>query len=212
MSKINSLSVYEAMEDYGTEVLPTEDLVSVLTGVKKEVFLSMIEEFGTIQEACDNRQYYKDKITKRQLQKLQIMGEMFKRNTFLSKQKNLKITGSAKVAKIFMDQLKYLKKEHFYILLLNTKNYVIKTKNISVGTINASIVHPREVFREAIKHSANSIILVHNHPSGDPEASKEDIEITNRLSQVGSMVGIKILDHIIIGFDRYLSFKDYNLL
>lgn len=212
MSKKSDLCVYETMEIYGSELLPTEDMVSALTGIKKEVFLTMIEEFGTIQEACENRQLFKKNITKRQLQKLQIMGEIFKRNTFLSKQRNVKIYGYQEIVNMFMDELKYLKEEHFYIVLLNTKNVVIKTAKISMGTINASIVHPREVFKEAIKHSANSIILVHNHPSGRPEPSREDKEITNRLIEVGNVVGIKVIDHIIIGFDTYVSFKKENLL
>ena len=84
--------------------------------------------------------------------------------------------------------------------------------NISIGNLNASIVHPREVFAEAIKYRANSIILAHNHPSGDPAPSKEDINITHRLIDGGEILGIKVLDHIIVGGDKYISFKERNII
>ncbi len=99
-------------------------------------------------------------------------------------------------------------KEYFMILLLDTKNKIIKDETISIGTLNSSIIHPREVFKTAIKESANSIILVHNHPSGDPEPSQEDEEITKELTKAGELIGIKVLDHVIIGKDEWYSFKD----
>jgi len=94
------------------------------------------------------------------------------------------------------------------ILHLDSKNRVIKDEVISIGTLNASIIHPREVFKSAIRESANSVILVHNHPSGDPEPSKEDEEITEKLFEAGDLFSIKVLDHVIIGNDRFFSFKE----
>jgi len=98
-------------------------------------------------------------------------------------------------------------KEHFMILHLDSKSRVIKDEIISIGTLNASLVHPREVFKSAIKESANAIVLVHNHPSGDYTPSQEDKEITERLFEAGEVLNIKVLDHVIIGKDGYWSFK-----
>ncbi|HLC95961.1 MAG TPA: DNA repair protein RadC [Candidatus Nanoarchaeia archaeon] len=108
----------------------------------------------------------------------------------------------------FVDRLKDLKKEHFYALLLDTKNRIIKEELISVGTLNSSLVHPREVFKEAIRNSANAIILVHNHPSGDCEPSEEDKEVTFRIKKIASMLKINLLDHIILSGDCWFSFEE----
>lgn len=94
------------------------------------------------------------------------------------------------------------------ILFLDSKNRVVKDETISIGTLNASIIHPREVFKSAIRESANSIILVHNHPSGDPKPSEEDMQITEKLFEAGKLLDIKVLDHVIIGKDNFHSFKD----
>ena len=98
-----------------------------------------------------------------------------------------------------LQKLKDKKKEYFIAVFLDSKNKIIKDEVISIGTLNSSLVHPREVFKEAIKCSANAIILVHNHPSGDCEASDEDRKIKEVLNEAGEMVGIKVLAHIIIG-------------
>lgn len=103
--------------------------------------------------------------------------------------------------------------ESFYIFTLDTKNKINGMFEVSRGILNASIVHPREVFQRAILQNANSIILMHNHPSGDPQPSNEDINITNRLADAGNLLGIKVLDHVIIGDENnYLSFKERNLI
>ncbi len=115
------------------------------------------------------------------------------------------------VANVVRSRLKGKKKEHFLALLLNTRNQLIKVSEISVGSLDTSIVHPREVFKEAISASAASVIFVHNHPSGDPEASEDDIKLTKRLAQAGEVVGIEVLDHIIIGDKKYLSLKREGL-
>ena len=108
-------------------------------------------------------------------------------------------------------RLKDKKKEYFVALLLDTRNQLIKISEVSVGSLDASIVHPREVFKEAIAGSAASVIFVHNHPSGDPAASEDDIRLTKRLAEVGEIVGIDVLDHIIIGDKNYLSLKREGL-
>ena len=108
-------------------------------------------------------------------------------------------------------KLKGKKKEYFLAALLDTRNHLIRLAEISVGSLDGSIVHPREVFKEAISASAASVIFVHNHPSGDTEASDEDIRLTKRLAEVGELVGISVIDHIIIGGKNYLSMKRQGL-
>ncbi|HSW35364.1 MAG TPA: DNA repair protein RadC [Candidatus Limnocylindrales bacterium] len=122
------------------------------------------------------------------------------------------ITSPRQAADLFMEELRYKKKEYFKVLLLNTKNHVISKEEISVGSLNASIVHPREIFNIPLRKSAASVILIHNHPSGDPSPSQEDIEVTKRLVDAGNILGIAVRDHIIIGDGYFFSFRDKGLL
>lgn len=100
------------------------------------------------------------------------------------------------------------KRENFIELCLDTKNQIIKEETISIGSLNANVVHPREVFKTALAESAAHIIVVHNHPSGDPSPSREDIEITKKLVEAGKIIGIEVLDHVIIGEGRHFSMKE----
>jgi len=115
------------------------------------------------------------------------------------------------VVKLIKMKLKGKKKEHFLVLCLDTRNHLINCKSVSVGSLDTSVVHPREVFKEAITASAASVIFAHNHPSGDPEPSEEDIELTKRLVKAGEIIGIDVLDHIIVCDKGYLSLKAKNL-
>jgi len=115
------------------------------------------------------------------------------------------------VVNLVRSRLKGKKKEYFLALLLDTRNQLIKVAEISIGSLDTSIVHPREVFKEAISASAASAIFVHNHPSGDPTASEDDIKLTKRLAEAGEIIGIDILDHIIISDKNYLSLKREGL-
>jgi DNA repair protein RadC len=108
-------------------------------------------------------------------------------------------------------QLKGKKKEHFVVLCLDTRNRLIDSRTVSVGSLDTSIVHPREVFKEAVSSCAASVIFAHNHPSGDPEPSKEDIELTRRLAKAGEIMGIDVLDHIIVCDESHLSLKARSL-
>jgi DNA repair protein RadC len=126
----------------------------------------------------------------------------------IRKNNGKKISCSKDVYEYFHDRISELDKEHFIALLLDTKNKIIREETISIGTLNSSLVHPREVFKNAIKESANTIILVHNHPSGECEPSEEDREITRILMNAGDLLNIKVLDHIIIGKECYYSFTD----
>lgn len=122
-----------------------------------------------------------------------------------SESNRVKITQPSDVADLMMASMKDLPQEHFMILLLNSKNIVIKEACVFKGTLNSSIVHPREIFSIAIRENANAIIAVHNHPSGDVTPSQEDIITTLRLKECGLILGIDLLDHIIIGDNRFTS-------
>ncbi|KKB35096.1 RadC family protein [Bacillus thermotolerans] len=115
-------------------------------------------------------------------------------------------------ANYVMEEMRFLTQEHFVALYLNTKNQVLHKQTIFIGSLNASIVHPREVFKEALRRSAASLICIHNHPSGDPRPSQEDIEVTKRLAECGKILGIELLDHLIIGEKKYVSLKEKGYL
>jgi DNA repair protein RadC len=115
------------------------------------------------------------------------------------------------VAAVARSRLKGKKKEHFLVLCLDTRNRLINPRLVSMGSLDTSIVHPREVFKEAVSSCAASVIFAHNHPSGDPEPSREDIELTKRLAKVGEIIGIGVLDHIIVCDRSYSSLKAKNL-
>ncbi|HZK37850.1 MAG TPA: DNA repair protein RadC [Clostridia bacterium] len=138
--------------------------------------------------------------------------ELGKRIALTTNVNNYKIQGPEDISNLLMEEMRYLNKEIFNIILLNTKNNVIAIENISIGSLNASIVHPREVFNIAIKRSSSAIILAHNHPSGDPKPSMEDINITKRLIEAGTIIGINVLDHIIIGDGIYFSMKEKEII
>jgi DNA repair protein RadC len=116
------------------------------------------------------------------------------------------------VYELMRDEIGFAQKEFFYCLLLNTKNRVISKELISIGSLNSAIVHPREVFKIAIKRSSASIIAIHNHPSGDPTPSPEDIELTKRLVSAGSIIGVECLDHVIITGNNFVSLKEKGFM
>lgn len=134
--------------------------------------------------------------------------EMGRRVISGSRETKKRVGGSADVASQYIPLMKDLKKEVFKIVLLNIKNEILRDVKVSEGSLTASIVHPREVFNPAITSFAASVILLHNHPSGDPAPSREDAELTQRLVKSGDMLGIKVIDHVIIGDNRYYSFLD----
>ncbi len=134
--------------------------------------------------------------------------ELGKRQATLSSEKRGVIRTPGDVAQLLMPELRFLTQEVFKIILLDIKNQIITRKTISKGGLSSSIVHPREVFR----HSSAAIILVHNHPSGIPEPSKDDIGITRRLIEAGRILGIDVLDHIIIGDGRFISMKEKGII
>ena len=116
------------------------------------------------------------------------------------------------VADYYMERMRQLETEHIYLLLTDTKNRLIKEILLSKGTVNASIISPREIFIEALRYQAVHIILLHNHPSGDPTPSNQDVEITSRIKEVSHLMNIVLVDHIIIGDNRYTSLKEEGYL
>jgi DNA repair protein RadC len=122
------------------------------------------------------------------------------------------LRSSEDVYRHFRENLEREKRELFYVVLLNNKNRRIRDVKVSEGSLTASLVHPREVYNPVIRESAAAVIFVHNHPSGDPAPSQEDIEITRRLKQVGDLMGIRVLDHVVVGHDRYFSFSDKGMI
>lgn len=212
----------EKLYNYGPKALSNEELIAIIirTGNKEDTAIDLARRLlskddrglvalrdTTLQELMETKGIGKCKAA-------QILAaiEIGKRINYLDALSKVKINEPSTIANLFMDEMRYLQKEHFRILLLDTKNQIITTEEISIGTLNASIVHPRDVFRAAIKRNANSIILIHNHPSGDPTPSNEDINITRRLLEAGNLMGIKVLDHIIIGDNKYISFKEKKLI
>lgn len=126
--------------------------------------------------------------------------------------KKIMLNSPKLVINYLQEKLKREKKEHFIVLYLNARNQLAYEETISIGTLNASLVHPREVFKPAIDYSAVSIIVAHNHPSNNSEPSEDDIEITKRLVEAGDIIGIDIFDHIIIAKNKVFSFKEEKLL
>ena len=141
--------------------------------------------------------------------KIKAMFEIFK-ITDKVKRKGFKpaIECAKDVYNYFIGELGDKKKEYLYILMLDSKNRIIKEELISVGTLDSSLVHPREVFKEAIKESAFAVMLVHNHPSGDPEPSEDDIKITKQIIEAGKILNILVLDHVIIGKDKHWNWLE----
>ncbi len=124
----------------------------------------------------------------------------------------LAVGSPADVAGLVMEEMRNYRREHFRVVMLDVKNRVLGTEEISIGSLNTSLVHPREVFRPAVLKSCAGIIVVHNHPSGDPTPSTEDLEVTRRLCEAGELMGIKVLDHVVIGDGKFFSFREKGLL
>jgi len=204
---------------YGPETLSNAELFAIFlrTGTVGENVTDMsnrlIAEYGLDKLfECSLKELQKIKgIGPSKAMQILAMSELDKRFNQIKQSNNKnqkKISCAEDVFNYFHERLKDKKEEHFYILMLNTQNYIIGEQLISKGILDASIVHPREIFKPAIKNSASKIILVHNHPSGDPSPSGEDDEIINKLMKNGEELGIKVVDSVIVGRSNYCSWKD----
>ena len=211
----------EKLLKYGANTLSNSELLAIIlrTGTKEEnvVMLSqrILQEDGKglrnlAEGTIEKFKSYKG-ISDVKAAKLIAVAEIGKRMSAIKIEK-IKISSPGDAAMVLMEEMRYYQKEYFKIILLDTKNNIKKISQISVGSLNSSIVHPREVFHEAVLNLSSSIILIHNHPSGECQPSHEDIVLTNRLDECGKILGIKILDHIIIGDGIFFSFKEEGLI
>jgi DNA repair protein RadC len=211
----------EKMKEQGAEKLSNAELLAILlrTGYRETTALHLAERI--ISQAGGLR--FLPDYTLEELQEIKGIGlakavqikaalELGRRMASALRPASLSLSSPQEVANFLMEEMRYYQKEYFRAILVNTKNKIISLEDISVGSLNSSIVHPREIYNLAVKKSAAAVILVHNHPSGDPTPSREDLEVTKRLVEAGKILGINVLDHIIIGEGRYLSFKEKGLL
>lgn len=196
--------VKECGAAYGMGIYSDNELLSLATSIAPDKLT------GTIREIFDNPTNIEG-IGKRKELAVFAVKELSKR-WLQQKPKPRIINGPEEAAAYAKEHLAMETKEHFCILLLNTKNHVIGWHVVSVGSLTASVVHPREVFSVAIVHHAAAIILVHNHPSGDSSPSQEDIAVTRRLIKAGQILDIPTLDHIILGDGRFVSMKEKELM
>ena len=211
----------ERLLRYGADNLSNSELLAVIlrTGTRNENVINLSQRIITafngingLLEASQEDLMKISGIKEAKASQILSMAEMAKRFQTYRSGDSYKINSPADAADLIMVELREFKQEILKVLLLNTKNVVIDIHNASMGSLNSSIVHPREIYKEAIRKSAASIIMVHNHPSGDPSPSSEDIAATTRIKEVGKIVGIELLDHVIVGDGKYISLREKNLL
>ena len=210
---------YEKLELYGAENLTNSELLAIIikSGTKENTALDLAKKVLSLNDSTNKEDisflqeisivdYMKIKgIGKVKAIQLQAVSELAKRINKPINKENIKIKESKDVAKLLMSELRYEKREKVKLILLNSKNIVVKIKDISYGGSNFAMIEPKEVLNEAIKLQAPKIICIHNHPSGDVTPSKADFNITDRIYEASEILGIKLLDHIIIGDNKYES-------
>ena len=200
--------------EHGVERLSDEELLSLILGNRQSA-RALLSNYPDIYDLSvrEAQEFYPVKgIGRQKARRLNTVFELSRRLASRPLLPKLKITDPQIVYHYFEPQLSYLNKEIFLILALNSANKLIRQIKISEGILNSSLVHPREVFRPAILESAASIILLHNHPSGEVDPSAEDKSITRRLVEAGRLMDIPVLDHIIIGHQQYFSFREAGLI
>lgn len=211
----------ERLLKFGSEVLSSQELLALIIGrgiPGKSVIniaqqlLSEFKNVKGISQATTEQLCRIKGIGPAKAAQIKACFELGKREELNLELKDLDIKSPESVVKVIRATIKDKAKEHFKLVLLNTRNKIISITNVSVGTLNTNLVHPREVFKDAIIHNAASVILVHNHPSNDPEPSEDDLEITKRLVKAGKILGIEVIDHIIITQNGFLSFKEKSCL
>lgn len=210
----------ERSMDVGMNNLSDQELLAIIirSGYREhtaiDVSMNLLNRYGslknisqlTVEDLCKIKGIGIDKSIM-----LKAAFEIGKRSKFEKLEKK-QILSSKDASLVLENNLRGLNKEHFIILMLNTKNFLLGVETVSIGSLNSSIVHPRELFKSAINKSAAAIILAHNHPSGDATPSREDIEVTKRIKSGGQLLGIDVIDHIIIGDNCYYSFKEEKMI
>ena len=208
----------ERLIENGSETLSNEELLAILlkTGTKdmsaKELSSLLLSKIGGIKKLTNVNFEYLNKFKGIGKSKACILLSALELSKRINKEvdtiKNIKLNNTEVVYKFYKDKIGDKKQEYFYCVYLDNQKKVLDDKLLFIGTINYSIVHPREIFKEAYLLGASAIICIHNHPGGNVLPSKQDIEITNNLVEVGKLLGIKVLDHIIICKEKYYSFLE----
>ena len=211
---------YEKCEQYGAENLTDMELLAVLlrTGTKGENSIQLAKRIlhpDFAQEGILNiHQWSMEQLLGvkgiGKVKSIQILclSELAKRLSKAEAQSGLNFSAPETIAQYYMEDMRHKKKEEMKLLLLNSKTKLIGESELSLGTVNTTLVSPREVFVEALRRNAVAVILLHNHPSGDPTPSKQDVLITRRVTEAGRLIGVELLDHIIIGDNCFISLRD----
>lgn len=212
---------YEKLEKFGAGVLSDAELIAIIikSGTQKERSIDLAQKVLSLSKrglAGIHQMSLKELesisgIGRVKAIQIKAIAELSTRISKTSALQKIQIGSPASVAGIYMEEMRYLEQEHLKLVLLDTKNNIICDHVVSVGTVNASLVNPREVLIYALKHGAVHMIILHNHPSGDPSPSREDISITKRILEASDIIGIKLLDHIIIGDGNYISLKERGI-
>lgn len=215
---------YERCERFGASNLTNTELLAVLlrTGTRGENALQLAEKIlypvFSQKGILNLHQWNYEQLRKikgiGKVKAIQILclSELTKRLAKATAQEGLNFSTPASIAKYYMEDLRHATQEQMKLLMLNTKARLIGETDISKGTVNATVISPRELFLEALQKNAVSIILMHNHPSGDPTPSREDVLLTKRVQEAGELIGIELLDHIIIGNNCYISLKEKGFI
>lgn len=230
MSKESSFTIHdlpkqerprERLQRFGPEALSAQELLALVIGRgtpgKSVVNIAqeLLVKFGNIKAISEATIEELSKIKGIGLAKaaqIKASFELGKRQDLEIELDDLDIKKPQDVVKAIRARIQDKAKEHFKLILLNTRNKIIGISTVSIGTLNTSLVHPREIFKEAIIHNAASVVLAHNHPSGDTEPSENDLTITKRLAEAGKILGIEVLDHIIVTKAGFFSFKEKGLI
>jgi DNA repair protein RadC len=211
----------ERLQKLGPDALSSQELLALVIGrgIPKKSVMTIAQElmarFGNVkaisQATLEELSQIKG-IGPAKAAQIKACFELAKRENLEADEESFDIKNPEAVFKLMSSSIKDKAKEHFKLILLNSRNKKIGISTISIGTLTTSLVHPREVFKDAIMHSAASVILAHNHPSGDPEPSEDDLKITRKLVESGKILGVEVIDHIIIGKTNFYSFREKGLI
>jgi DNA repair protein RadC len=212
----------EKLLSIGAETLNNSELLSIIlgSGINGENILTLSQRILSELDGLDNilNASFKEITSIKGIKNVKgaqilAIAELFRRfNTLQTNKGRIKVNSPKDISDKLIAEMSKLNQEVLKLIVLNTKNNIIKIKDVFKGSLNTSIVHPREIYCEAIKCNGASIIISHNHPSGDPTPSKEDINITLRIKECGKIVGIELIDHIIVGYKGYVSLKEKGII
>ena len=209
---------YEKMQMYGAEHLSNSELLAIIikTGTKEKTSVQLAQEILSIGGKNQNNLNFLQDISIEEFRKikgigkvkatqLKAVGELTKRIARPINKEETKIRSSSDAGRVLMNEMRFEKREKVKLMLLNSKNILLKIIDVSYGGTNLAVIEPKDILSEPIKIGAPKILLAHNHPTGDPTPSKEDIEITKRLYNAGKLLGVELIDHIVIGNGKYKS-------